>query len=225
MEKLLKIRLIDLSIVLSIAFLPAIIKSIYVLVCGPIKYYPDQLDITFLIGTVERILSILLLVYVLFKRNKTCKGLGLEINFKEIVYGIGLGMVATVVFSLSWYILRAMLPLAYTNKLTARNISFLSDHFSWPFLIYVLVNPFFEELIVRGYLMTEIYFLSKSKVLAITISVLLQAIYHLYQGILPTLLLASVFLIYSIFYSKTGKLTPVIVAHLIADLAILARSK
>jgi membrane protease YdiL (CAAX protease family) len=220
-----KTRLYDLLLVSSIAFLPAIIKSIYVLAGGEMKYYSDQLAVTFFIGAGEHALSILLLFYVLFNRNLTYGHIGLGISFKDILYGLGLAILATAVVSISSFILRSILPMAYANQITARNVSFLYNGFSWSFLIYLLINPFFEELIVRGYLMTEIFTWSKSKALAIIVSVLIQSAYHLYQGIFQNLILATIFLLYAIFYSKTGKLTPVIVAHLIADLAILTRAK
>lgn len=64
MEKLQKIRLLDLSVVLSIAFLPAIIKSMSLLAGGPMKYYSDQLDLIFFVGAIEHALGILLLWHV-----------------------------------------------------------------------------------------------------------------------------------------------------------------
>lgn len=116
-----------------------------------------------------------------------------------------------------------VLPGAYASQIAAKNTGFLYDHISWALIIYILVNPFFEELIVRGFVMTEVFSLSNSRTLAIAISVGIQTLYHLYQGIFSALILAGVFLVFSIFYSRTGKLTPVIVAHLIADLGLLAR--
>jgi len=56
---------------------------------------------------------------------------------------------------------------------------------------FSLLNPFFEELIVRAYLMTEIMDLTGSAMLAIATSVLLQASYHLYYGWFGALALPS----------------------------------
>lgn len=225
MEKLQKTRIFDLAMVLSVAFLPAIIKSLYLFAGPPMRYYSDQLDLTFFVGFVEHALGILLLFYVLYNRDKNYLHLGLDSSFRSILYGVLLAIVATAVTSLLWYIFRIVLPGAYASQLVVRNTSFLYDHLSWALLIYILINPFFEELIVRGFLMTELFSLSNSKTLAIAISVLIQTLYHLYQGLFSALTLAGVFLVFSIFYSRTGKLTPVIVAHLIADMAILLKMK
>src|SRR5438045_123443 len=48
--------------------------------------------------------------------------------------------------------------------------------FQWGALILVLINPFFEELIVRAYLMTEVKFLTGSATLSIAASVGLQTL-------------------------------------------------
>ena len=91
-------------------------------------------------------------------------------------------------------------------------------------LLFLVLNPFCEELIVRGFLMREMFSLTGSKTVAVVVSVLFQTSYHLYQGVVPALLTALIFLLFSMFYIKTGNLTSVIVAHLVMDLAILVRS-
>jgi membrane protease YdiL (CAAX protease family) len=88
---------------------------------------------------------------------------------------------------------------------------------------FFLVNPFFEELIVRAYLMTEVRALTGSATLAAAISVALQTTYHLYYGWEGALSLAFQFLVFAIYYAKTRKATPVIVAHGAFDLLSLVR--
>lgn len=83
MEKVQKTRTLDLAMVLSVAFLPAIIKSLYLFGGPDMKYYPDQLDLTFFIGTVEHALGILLLFYVLYNRGRNYLDLGLDASFKS----------------------------------------------------------------------------------------------------------------------------------------------
>jgi membrane protease YdiL (CAAX protease family) len=81
----------------------------------------------------------------------------------------------------------------------------------------MLINPFFEELIVRGYLMTEVKYLTRSSLIAIVVSTVLQTSYHLYQGVPLALSEGMMFLTYSIFYAKTNRIGPVVMAHLLAD--------
>jgi membrane protease YdiL (CAAX protease family) len=87
----------------------------------------------------------------------------------------------------------------------------------------VIVNPFFEELIVRGYLMAEVIALGGSRNLAIIISVLVQVSYHIYQGLLRCVAVGAMFLVFSIYFSRTRKIGPVILAHFWSDAWALMR--
>ena len=87
----------------------------------------------------------------------------------------------------------------------------------------MLLNPFFEELIVRAYLMTEIRELTGSAWLAGAASVALQTAYHLYYGWERALSLGFLFLAFSIYYATRRKATPIVVAHGIFDIWGLVR--
>jgi len=83
--------------------------------------------------------------------------------------------------------------------------------------VFAFVNPFFEELIVRAYLISEVTMLTGSTTLAVVISVLLQTSYHLYQGVPNAIGLAFVFLMFSLYYVKTHRAWPIILAHMYSD--------
>jgi membrane protease YdiL (CAAX protease family) len=88
---------------------------------------------------------------------------------------------------------------------------------------FAVMNPFFEELIVRAYLMTEIQALTKSRTLAIFLSTVVQTTYHLYYGWVRALSMMFLFLVYSLYYSRKQRILPVIVSHGILDLVGLVR--
>ena len=90
-------------------------------------------------------------------------------------------------------------------------------------ITFIFLNPFFEELIVRGYLMTEIVELGGSGTLAIVISVAVQMSYHLYQGFTNGIVLVTIFAVFSIYFWKTRRLAPVVLAHLSVDAYALFR--
>jgi hypothetical protein len=69
-----------------------------------------------------------------------------------------------------------------------------------------LPESIFEELIVRGYLMTEIVELGGSGALAVVISVAVQMSYHLYQGCTNGIVLVTIFAVFSIYFWKTRRL-------------------
>jgi membrane protease YdiL (CAAX protease family) len=87
----------------------------------------------------------------------------------------------------------------------------------------MLLNPFFEELIVRAYLMTEIKALTGSTAMAVAVSVVLQASYHLYYGWFGALTVAFSFLVFAVYYARSGRAVPVIVAHAAFDIYGLVR--
>ena len=61
--------------------------------------------------------------------------------------------------------------------------------------------------------------LTNSALLAVTASNVLQTAYHLYQGLQLALCEGALFLFFSIYYAKTNRIMPVILAHLYIDLS------
>lgn len=88
----------------------------------------------------------------------------------------------------------------------------------WFLLPFLLLNPFFEELLVRGYLMTELMELRHSVALAVIVSLVVQTSYHLYYGVYGALTVGSGLSVFAFYYAKSRRLTPVIFAHLMWDL-------
>lgn len=88
---------------------------------------------------------------------------------------------------------------------------------------FSLLNPFFEELVVRAYLMTEVKDLSGSWILSAALSVAIQTSYHLYYGWEGALALSFQFLALSIYYARTRRITPIIIAHGFFDIYGLVR--
>ena len=89
-------------------------------------------------------------------------------------------------------------------------------------VLFVLLNPFHEELIVRGFLITEMEHFYNNTALAVFVSVLIQSSYHLYQGLAAALLHASTFLLFSIYFVRTRRILPVVMAHMFLDVSALA---
>jgi membrane protease YdiL (CAAX protease family) len=83
--------------------------------------------------------------------------------------------------------------------------------------MFQFLNPFFEELLARAYVMTEIKFLTNNLPLAVIASTALQTSYHFYQGVPSAMGIGANFLLWSIFYAKTGRIVPLILAHMYED--------
>jgi len=153
------------------------------------------------------------------RHGKSFRDLGLTWTRKDIGWAIILSAVGSLAF-------RAVYDAIYFGGLTAvshkaasayvGNVLFGGGIF-FTTILFQFLNPFFEELIVRAYVMTEVKQLTNSATKAIIISTLLQTSYHFYQGGPAAFGHLTAFLIFSIFYAKTNRITPIILAHLYSD--------
>lgn len=84
-------------------------------------------------------------------------------------------------------------------------------------IAFQFINPRYEELIVRAYPMTEIRQLTNSVSKAVILSALLQMSCHFYQSAPMAFGKGASFLVFSIYYAKTNRITPIILAHLYMD--------
>jgi membrane protease YdiL (CAAX protease family) len=96
------------------------------------------------------------------------------------------------------------------------------NHITLTTVLFVLLNPFHEELIVRAFLITEMEHFYKSTALAVFVSVFIQSSYHLYQGLPAALIHASTFLLFSCYFVRTRRILPVVMAHMFLDVSALA---
>jgi|CXWK01.1.fsa_nt_gi membrane protease YdiL (CAAX protease family) len=91
----------------------------------------------------------------------------------------------------------------------------------WTILAVSLVNAAYEEIFVTGYLISAV----KEKwpaYFAIALSTGLRGLYHLYQGLVPAIAIGAMGLMFAIYYARSGKLWPLIVAHFILDVLSFA---
>lgn len=160
-----------------------------------------------------------LLWYLLARRSKSFSDLGVSCTLKDFGWSVVVYVVASFGFGFVYGFLRSS-GLASTSLPTA------SQHVAERLFpggvtvvafIYQFINPFFEEMIARGYVMTEVIDMTGSTWKAAAISTLLQMSYHFYQGAPVALSHGAVFLVFSIFYARTRRLGPVILAHLYFD--------
>ncbi len=215
----------DLIFVPAFTFLPSVIFSIQLLVKDTEHINYSDASSSILFALIYECAALLLLYYVLYKRNENFKDLGFSFTGRQLLTGIVLALVVFIVTYVVEWILIKTLPPTYWKYLRPKNIDFIPASFSLLFSIFLLINAFTEEAIIRAFIIRETVSLTNNKTLAVLISVLFQMSYHLYQGILPALIIALVFLMYSIYYVKTGKLTPVIIAHIIMDIIAITTIK
>jgi membrane protease YdiL (CAAX protease family) len=170
--------------------------------------------------------SLAVLWYVLSAQGRGWKNIGWKLEWMDLPRGVSLFFAAMFVSLL------IVIPVqlgyhSYAGHYLAPKS--LKDFFGFGIstlsIAFICVNPFFEELIVRGYLMSEIFDLGGNGVLAVLMSVALQMSYHLYQGFSHGIVLTTVFVVFSIYFCRTRRVVPVVLAHLCIDALALATGK
>jgi membrane protease YdiL (CAAX protease family) len=93
-------------------------------------------------------------------------------------------------------------------------------HVWWAIPVLVLSaiqNAVLEEVVVVGYLLTRLRQLGWTTATMIAASALLRGSYHLYQGFGAFVGNAVMGVVFALFFLRTGRLWPLIVAHTILD--------
>lgn len=208
-------RWIDLGLVLLVAFgnsiLGSIIRSFH-----PASVSRSNSGIGLAILGEGIALS---LFFVLFNRQgRQLSDLGFGFRWTDVPKGFAL----TVVSFMFMGLLAIIVPDAY-SLITLRKFPYntsVSNIFTsslWLIVPFLLLNPFFEEILVRGYLMTEWISLRGSVALAAIISLAVQTSYHLYYGVYGALIVGCGLSVFAVYYAKSRRLMPVILAHMFWD--------
>jgi membrane protease YdiL (CAAX protease family) len=210
----------DLALVMLIGFLPLVMSGIYRLFVPPVENAPAQMNWRFSNGLVQEFCILFLFVVLLRRQGRRLSDIGLSFHWLDILRGAVLAAGSWMLYPLALQFIRfiyswfGLQPHYRSSEKIFAGGLFVLD------LAYTTLAPFFEEILVRGYLMTELIGLSWPVWLAMLTSVVLQTSYHLYYGVAGALAAGSTFLISAIYFAKTRRLTPVVLSHLFWNLAV-----
>jgi len=178
-----RLRIFELLLVCTIAFARSLLASTW--------YFFSSLDESPTRGTLAYSSSILqeattlaLVWYILMRRSRSFAALGMRWTWPD--FGWSFPLYAVARFAL--YVVYYGIYFSGIQSLGPKHTNDSVGHFlfgggmSTAIFIFQFLNPFFEELIVRAYLMTEIRELTGSVFKAIVISTAPQTSYHIYQG-------------------------------------------
>lgn len=212
-----RLRIFELSLVCVVAVGSSLLLAIYSL----FEELPNNLGghLRWLNGVVHEISALALLWYVLLRRSRSFADIGFNRRWSDLGWSLilwfGGGIASGGIYRLIYY--SGLTPVA------EREVTEHVTHFLFGGGVFIgtlafqCINPFFEELIVRAYVTTEVRELTNSVWKAVVFSTVLQTSYHLYQGIPMTIAIGAEFFLWSLFYAKTNRITPIILAHLYAD--------
>jgi membrane protease YdiL (CAAX protease family) len=221
-------RVWELLLVLGVAFLSTIVRSLYSVLAGAqISPAAAQGSLTpyFLDALCRQATAFGVLFYVLAQQGRGLRQIGLAWRGRDVVFGVLLFLVAGLASSLGEYGLYygGYFLSGHVLDFRRHNLQFLEGpKHGLAFgllLLSVTINPFYEELLVRAYLMSEVQALTNRTGLAVFFSVAVQTSYHFYQGFWPAVTYIPLFLIFALYYARTRRILPVILAHMIFDLS------
>ena len=92
---------------------------------------------------------------------------------------------------------------------------------AWVVVLLSTFNPIVEEFLWLGYGYTALR--PFGNVAAVVISVGLRTLLHLYQGAMAFVSIVPLGLVFTIYYARTRRIWPVIVAHMLFDVTALLR--
>lgn len=225
-------RLAALLVVCFVAFAYPLLNSTLFFLRGagvrPRSFTPGEISFWFYFGVILELIALAVLVYVLHRQGRSLRHLTFSFDWKDLgeslLLAIGSYLVLVqcyVLFAYFYYFLTG-----YTLNAEPQNIEHLKTRITLAAVLLILVNPFYEELIVRAYVITEVEFLTRKRWLAVAASVALQTAYHLYQGATAALLLSVMFTIFSVYFVMRRKILPIILAHMYFDfIALLSNAR
>jgi membrane protease YdiL (CAAX protease family) len=215
-------RWFEVCLVLLVACGSYLLYSLYLLMKGP-SAAPQSSGLKWAGGILQEATALLLLGYVLSRRGRRFADLGLRLSLRDVGVGLLVAAVSYAAYGLGHTLVQTIHHVMYGSFAAGPTGKDFFAHPSVLAIPFSLLNPFFEELIVRAYLMTEVMELTGSSTLAVALSVGVQFSYHLYYGWVGAISLSFLFLVSALYYARSRRALPIIVAHGFFDAYALLR--
>jgi membrane protease YdiL (CAAX protease family) len=154
------------------------------------------------------------LLAFLYMRGWTVERIGLRPSLADTGVGVGLSLMGYFAFYAAYWMVALVWPEA-AQAMARQQIG--SQALSLPVVVAVsLINPLFEETFVCGYVIAALK-KRPDPWTGINVSVGIRMLYHLYQGAAGVINVVPAGLIFGIWYARTGRLWPLLVAHALWD--------
>lgn len=218
---------LELLVTVGLLVIPSLLKAVYAFLHpAESSNIAGSASWGFASLAIFEILLLLLVWHILRLNGETFADLTEPFHGKDVFRGVGLSIWCYVsYYGLAVLLMKVAGGISDAER-SRRSLDIFHSQFSAFYLIGAIVNPFGEEVLVRGFLQTRLRQAGHGALVAVGVSVALQTSYHLYQGLIPCLALAPGFLVFAAYYQAHRRLWPVLIAHLILDLwAMLAYMK
>ncbi|QQP97783.1 CPBP family intramembrane glutamic endopeptidase [Lysobacter enzymogenes] len=174
----------------------------------------QTVDPNWLAGVLCMELPILAMIGLFLReRGWTWSRLGSPPSWRDVLPGLSLALGTALLFWLAQMI-AASVGLETRAPDEAVPVQAGMD---WPLILAVsAVNGFYEEALVCGYLIAAMRD-KRSMWTAIHLSTAIRVAYHLYQGDVGVISIVPMGLAYAWLYAVTGRLWPLVLAHIVLD--------
>jgi membrane protease YdiL (CAAX protease family) len=170
----------------------------------------------FLLQIAQELFLLGLTWHIIRLRGETLKDFSRPARKKDILIGLGLWLGALFFFFLSYFFLSKFFPFILT---AGRSLDLQNPWKpSLGLFIFGLVNPFYEEGLIRGFFQTRWRQLGLPVWVGALLCALKQTSYHIYYGLGVCLSMFLGFQIWAVYYARFGRLWPLVFAHLFGDL-------
>ena len=155
------------------------------------------------------------IAYILWQRGWKWEDFSVRVSARGLLQGIGIALVALMLSKMASLLLA---PLASASPAAAAAPVLVAG--SGGLFLAAIVKPLFEELLACAYVVQSLRG-RFGVAIAVNVSIALRMSLYLYQGPAAFLNFAIFGLLFTLFYVRTGRLWPLIVAHVILDLVQL----
>jgi len=163
-----------------------------------------------------------LVAYVLRRQRRTLRTIGMGFQWADPLLGAGLAVGGLFLCTILSIVIRnaSFLVTGIFGELRNPRIIFAGIT-PLLFLVYMMASSIFEEIVVRGFLMSEMISLGRPLWMATLASIVLQTSYHVYYCIPGALSLSGIFVVFALYFARTRRLLPVIIGHACVDLVAM----
>jgi membrane protease YdiL (CAAX protease family) len=198
----------EFAIVIFIAFGWFTYVSLHIFLVGHPGVVVSGSEKLHLVGF--EVLVMIVLGAFLHARGWTLMRLGLAPSWRDTAIGIVLAGVSYLLYRVAWIAVCELSPSLARTLVVHTTLRSQISPFSMVALL--TVNPLFEEVFVAGYVITVL----KEKygaVVAVSTSLTIRVLYHLYQGVGGLLSHIPDGLLFGMWYVRTRRLWPLVIAH------------
>jgi len=196
---------------------PNTLNAVYAYLAGEIQYTVSRAWL-FAGKGAEELLLIGLFFYVLRVNGERLRDFTRPVRWRDVAVTPLVGVLSWVPYAVFIVMLFLWSPFGMRFEAPHNTAAFRSA-LTAPYLALVLINPFCEELWMRGFLQTRLTQLGWPAPIVVLASASAQAAYHIYQGVPYVVGYFFTFGVLATYYQRARRLWPIVGVHLIADVS------